>query len=331
MSTKPRSGYTTAQIHQYYDRINLPTKHRHEPGQASTHVASQTSTGLELLSALQRYNLAHIPFENLDLHYSSHHSISIDAQEVFEKIVLRGDGRGGRGGYCMVNNALFANVLRGLGFNVTSHGARISSSVSAAKDIPLANVTFSGFSHMVNLVTFPDNPSLKYQVDVGFGAGGPTVPFALRHDEKGKLNIEPNDWARIVHAAIPGTVSDQKFWIYEKRTGDQNWSPCYCFAETEFLDADFKVMNYWTSTSTESWFTKIPVCLKMILSENGDEIVGRMSVFKTNFKKEVSGSAPISRELTSEEERIKVIEEEFGIPLNEEEKKGIHGMVSEIS
>ncbi|KAH0151608.1 putative N-acetyltransferase family protein, partial [Aureobasidium melanogenum] len=153
MSSKSRSGYTPAQIHQYYDRISLPQEYRHEPGHVSTKIASQTSTGLEFLSALQRYNLANIPFENLDLHYSTHHSISIDSQEIFDKIV--GGGRKkGRGGYCMVNNALFANVLRGLGFHVTSHGARISSSVSAAKDIPLDQVTFSGFSHMVNLVSF---------------------------------------------------------------------------------------------------------------------------------------------------------------------------------
>ncbi|KAI4719222.1 cysteine proteinase [Aureobasidium sp. EXF-10727] len=331
MSSNPRPGYTAAQIHQYYNRINLPEKYRHEPGNASTKIASKTSTGLEFLSALQRYNLANIPFENLDLHYSTHHSISIDAQEIFDKIVVGRDGKKGRGGYCMVNNALFANVLRGLGFSVTSHGARISSSVSAAKDIPLDQVTFSGFSHMVNLVSFPDNPALKYHVDVGFGSGGPTFPVPLQHDEKGKLNIQPTQWARVIHSPIPGTASDQKFWVYEKRNGDQNWSPCYCFAETEFLESDFKVMNYWTSTSKDSWFTQMPVCLKMLLDDSGDKIVGHMHILKTDFKKRVGEDALISRELKSEDERIKVIKEEFGIPLNEEERKGIHGMVSEIA
>lgn len=331
MSNKPRTGYTAAQIHQYYDRINLPERYRHEPGQASSKIASQTSTGLELLSALQRYNLACIPFENLDLHYSSHHSIGIDAQDVFEKIVTREGGKGGRGGYCMVNNALFANVLRGLGFQVTSHGARISSSVSTGKDTPLSDVSFSGFSHMVNLVSFPDNPDLKYHVDVGFGSGGPTAPFPLQHSEEGKLNIAPNQYARVIHSAIPGAASDQKVWVYEKRNGDQNFSPCYCFSETEFLEADFRVMNYWTSTNKDSWFTKMPVCLKMILDESGDSIVGHTHILKTDYKKRVGEEALVNRELISEEERINVIEEEFGIKLNEEERKGIHGMVSEIA
>lgn len=322
------SSYTPSQISQYYDRINLPQKYRHEPGNVSTKIASNTSTGLDFLSALQRYNLAHVPFENLDLHYSSHHSISIDAQDIFNKIVV--NAKGGRGGYCMVNNALFANVLRGLGFTVTSHGARISSSVSAAKDIPLDKVTFLGFTHMVNLVSFPDNPDLKYHVDVGFGGGGPTFPVPLKHDEHGRLNVEPNQWARVIHSPIPGTASDQKFWVYEKRNTDQNWSPCYCFSETEFLEADFKVMNYWTSTCNDSWFTHIPVCLKMLLDESGDKIVGQMHVLKTDFKRRVGEDALVNRELKSEDERIKVLEEEFGIPLSEEERSGIHGRDSEI-
>lgn len=323
------SSYTPAQINQYYHLINLPQKYRHEPGNVSTKVASQTSTGLDFLSALQRYSLAHIPFENLDLHYSSHHSISIDAHEIFNKIVV--NGKRGRGGYCMVNNALFANVLRGLGFRVTSHGARISSSVSAGKDIPLDQVTFTGWSHMVNLVSFPDNPDLKYHVDVGFGGGGPTFPLPLRHDETGVLNMEPNLWARTIHAAIPGTASDQKFWVYEKRNGNQNWSPCYCFAKTEFLEADFKVMNHWTSTSKDSWFTKVPVCLKMLLDDSGDKVVGQLFVFKNDYKKRIGEETLIDQELKSEDERIKILEEEFGIPLSEEERSGIHGTVAEIA
>ncbi|KAH0126472.1 hypothetical protein KCU82_g21295, partial [Aureobasidium melanogenum] len=90
-------------------------------------------------------------------------------------------------------------------------------------------------------------------------------------------------------------------------------------------------MNYWTSTSKDSWFTKMPVCLKMLLDESGDKVVGHMHVLKTDFKKRIGEDALISRELKSEDERIKVIEEDFGIPLYEEERKGIHGMVSEIA
>lgn len=330
MSNKPRLGYTATQIHQYYDRINLPAKYRHEPGPASQKVASQTRSGLEFLSALQRYNLASIPFENLDLHYSTHHSINIDAEELFKKQVLSKAGRSGRGSYCMGNNTLVANVLRGLGFDVISTGARISSSVSSGKDIPLAEVTFSGLSHMVNLVSFPDNPDLKYHVDVGFGSGGPTFPIPLIHDETGRVNIEPNQYVRLVHAPIPGITSNQKLWVYEKRNGDQNFTPCYCFGEAEFLEADFKVMNHWTSTSKDSWFTQIPVCVKMILDDEGEKVIGNVQFFKTDFKKRIGDELQVSRELKSEDDRIKVLETEFGIPLDQEEKQGIRGMVSEI-
>ena len=172
----------------------------------------------------------------------------------------------------MVNNLLMANVLRGLGFKVISTAGRISSSVSSGKDTPLAEVTFSELSHMVSLVSFPDNPDQKYHVDVGFGSGGPTFPIPLVHDETGRVNVEPNQYARLLYASIPGFTSNQKLWVYEKRNGDQNFSPCYCFGEEEFLESDFKVMNYWISTSRESWFTQIPVCVKMILDDKCDKV-----------------------------------------------------------
>lgn len=331
MSNDPRPGYTASQIKQYYERINLPQTHRHEPGPASSKIASKTETGLEFLSALQRHNLASIPFENLDLHYSTHHRVSIDAEELFDKQVSRKRGKAGRGGYCMENNAVLANVLRGLGFNVISTGCRISSSVSTGEDTPLAGVTFSGLSHMVNLVSFSDQPDLKYHVDVGFGSGGPTFPIPLRHDEEGRLNVEPNQYSRLIHSRIPGTTSDQKLWVYEKRNGaDQNFSPCYSFGEAEFLEADFKVMNHWTSTSEESWFTQIPVCVKMILDDKGEAVVGNIQIFKSDFKKRVRGDLEISRELTSESDRIEVLEQEFGIVLDDGERNGIRGMVSEL-
>jgi arylamine N-acetyltransferase len=334
MNNKPNTGYTAAQMHQYYNRINLPSIYRHEPGPASKHMASQTKSGLELLSALQRYNLANIPFENLQLHYSSQHSMSINPTDIFNHQVLKANGKGGRGGYCMTNNALFSNILRSLGFNVMSTGARISSSVSSAKDTPLADVTFTGLSHMVNLVSFSDKPSLRYLVDVGFGGGGPTFPFPLVHDENGSVNMKPDQEARLIYAPIPAfssSSSGQKLWIYEKRnSAHQNFSPCYCFGECEFFEADFAVLNHWTSTSRDSWFTRIPICVKMILSEHGDELVGSVLLLGAEYKKRVRGELLDSREMKSEEQRIKLLEDEFGIVLDEEEIKGIHGMVSAL-
>ena len=79
---------------------------------------------LAALTRLQRRQLAIIPFGNLALHYSPHHSISLDPDTLFTKLVERR-----LGGYCMENNTFFAAVLRSLGFTLYTTGARVADAV----------------------------------------------------------------------------------------------------------------------------------------------------------------------------------------------------------
>jgi arylamine N-acetyltransferase len=117
-----RQTYNPAQIQQYYARIQLPPSHR----RISTQEIANPVEGLQFLTLLQKHQLASVPFENLELHYSSHHTITLDPQHLFHKIVAR---NAGRGGYCMENSALFGTVLRSLGFDVVSIGAKVNEAV----------------------------------------------------------------------------------------------------------------------------------------------------------------------------------------------------------
>src|SRR5690242_15511555 len=102
-----RPTYTPAQIQHYFDRIDLPAKYRSSPvitgpspspsssaAVAAAAVAGTATEELTLLNKLIKYQLAAIPFENLELHYSPHHTISLDPQHLFHKMVERGNGRG---------------------------------------------------------------------------------------------------------------------------------------------------------------------------------------------------------------------------------------------
>ena len=116
-----RSTYSKDQLHKYFDRIFLPEEHR-----IHLHSERQNATPneqLSLLANLKKYHLAAIPFENLELHYSPTKTVSLEPQFLFQKIVSRGHGRGGR---CMETNCLFGTVLRSLGFDVYSAGARVN-------------------------------------------------------------------------------------------------------------------------------------------------------------------------------------------------------------
>lgn len=100
---------TQSQTTQYLTRLSLPS-------------SPQLSPSLSTLALLQKHQLAAIPFENLSLHYSPHRQISLHLSEVFAKII---GSENGRGGYCMENNLLFGALLRDVGFEVCSVGARV--------------------------------------------------------------------------------------------------------------------------------------------------------------------------------------------------------------
>ncbi|KAI9780034.1 MAG: N-terminal acetyltransferase [Geoglossum umbratile] len=77
--------YSSEQLSRYFQHIGLPPTSS-EPG------------SLEYLTELTKLQLATVPFENLSLHYSKHRLLSLDTNDLFDKVVGRG-----RGGSHMVN------------------------------------------------------------------------------------------------------------------------------------------------------------------------------------------------------------------------------------
>ena len=71
----------------------------------------------ELLKLLQLSHLYSVPYENLDIIKGV--PLCSDIQKVYEKVVL-----GRRGGWCFELNALFAKLLRELGFTTQNYLAR---------------------------------------------------------------------------------------------------------------------------------------------------------------------------------------------------------------
>jgi arylamine N-acetyltransferase len=107
------SAYSSAQIEQYEEHVSIPLRFRK---------ASNPSLDAAYLTALHIHQISSVPYENLILHYSTHHTVSLEPQTLFKKIVT--DKRG-RGGYCMENSIFFNHVLGALGFRVYTAGVRI--------------------------------------------------------------------------------------------------------------------------------------------------------------------------------------------------------------
>lgn len=103
--------YTQDQLERYFRHIGYAPKDAD---------AAAEKDDLGRLAMLQLRHMARVPFESLTLHYSKHHRLSLDLEDLFEKIVDKG-----RGGYCMEVNAFFGAVLRSLGYTVINVGGRV--------------------------------------------------------------------------------------------------------------------------------------------------------------------------------------------------------------
>ncbi|KAL8798808.1 MAG: hypothetical protein Q9182_006380 [Xanthomendoza sp. 2 TL-2023] len=307
ISTHPlRPTYTDAQLFQYFNSL------------APRILSHRFTHDLNELTELQRHHLTTFPFENLSLHYSPTHTISLDADVLYTKFVR--DKRG-RGGYCMENNAFFGTILRSLGYEVTSVGARVCDSVNGGD-----GKGFGGWSHMVNIVTLEGT---KYMLDVGFGGNGPTSPLPLQdglvHD-----CIPPSEM-RLTDSNIESIHTDreQRLWSFQVRQSKEaDWQTQYCFTETEFLPQDYEIMNFWTSTSRKSIFTQSILLAKMVMEEG--EVMGNLTMFNAEAKRKVRGEVVESWTCKTEKERVEVLREWFGIRLTEEEERGIGGLVTEL-
>jgi arylamine N-acetyltransferase len=305
---RKRVTFSKDQITQYFDRLKIPDD------KSRIDVAGlDPEDALDYLALLQKHQLAAVPFENLNLHYSAHHQVSIHPEELFRKIITDNNGRGG---YCMENNCLFGTLLYTLGFTIYSGGARV-----------FADGDWTGWSHMVNMITIGGT---KYHVDVGFGADGPVVPMPLDRSGTIQKHISPAV-ARLQWRNIPGnTDPDQKLWVYEhRRNDDVDWEIKYCYSELEFLPSDYNMMNYYTSTSLKTFFTRVIVVDKKLLDDEG-EYAGSLILFGNTIKWRMHGDKEKEIEFAKEEDRLEALEKHFGIKFGEVERDGIRGLPSEI-
>ena len=108
-TSKMAIAYSQEQVLQYLAHIELPESLRHEP------------PSLNLLTALHIHTISTLSYENLSLHYNPTHSIELDPQFLFQKIVTNGRNRGG---FCMEVAILYNHILRAIGFDAYTAGVR---------------------------------------------------------------------------------------------------------------------------------------------------------------------------------------------------------------
>jgi len=228
------------------------------------------------LLGIHRAQALHIPFENLDIHLGA--GIHIDDATVIAKLVGRK-----RGGYCYEVNGLLHMALRYLGFTVTNLVAR-----NLTGGLP-----HSQKSHRIMLVEIAGE---QWIADVGFGGNGLVDPIRLVLDAP---QTQLNDTYRII-AQHPHMYVLQMLIQAE-------WQPLYAFTLEEYYVSDYRMMNYFNSTSPDSKFVKQRMC---VIPKIGSRLI--LTGMDLKIRRPDTTE---TRHITSESEYLEVLTNDFGIVL----------------
>ncbi|KAJ5979705.1 hypothetical protein N7481_007003 [Penicillium waksmanii] len=311
------SAYSQDQLSKYLTYIALPTEYEEYIENPSSFPKTD-----EALTALFRCQITRFPYDNLSVHYSTTNLANIDPQSIYAKFLgPRGNEPTGRGGYCLECSILFHHVLLGLGFSVYLTGVRNRARIDG---IPQGE--FKGWTHIVNIIRLHDGQ--EYHADAAFGGDGPTRPLPLI---SGK--VWPNLGAqevRLVYGTMPKQQRpEQKVWMYQYRNGaDKEWNTFYSFAEFEFFQDDFEVINRYTSWEARErgnfWIVKflrngetagLPVLDGEALNERPEDayVVGKIMFVNDVVKVNFGGRTRVIDEFKTEEERVNGLKKWFGI------------------
>ncbi|KAK3296727.1 arylamine N-acetyltransferase 2 [Chaetomium fimeti] len=315
------SAYTPAQVAEYLAHIGLPP---------SFHPSANPTLDLAYLTALFTHQLTTIPYDNLSIHYSPQHAITLDPQALFTKMVT---SRRGRGGYCMENSILFNHMLRAIGFDAYLSGVRIRPRVGG---VPQGD-SYTGWVHLVNIVAVAGQP-VRFALDVGFGGDGMTRPMPLvegvvHHNSIGTQEV------RFGRRFIPNQrfrgEGAEKMWVYEVRNGaEKEWVPFFAFHDRfEFTEADFGNINWYTSQASEShqtWTTLAIRFLRGVAEDGTARVVGKVMMAEGVIKENLTGKTRLVKVCKTEEERVAALADLFGIHLTPEEVVSIKGRRAEL-
>jgi len=225
---------------------------------------------------LRRIHHAHmlaVPFENLDI--SLGRKIVLDEDAILHKIVERR-----RGGFCYELNGAFATLLRTLGFHVTLLSARVARADGGESP---------EFDHLALRVDL----GVAWLADVGFGDSF-VEPLRL---EAGADQTDPAGTFRL--------VQDHDRWYMQRAEPDGNWRPQYSFSLQAHRFDEFAGMCHYHQTSPESHFTQNRICSQA--TSQGRITLSEMKLIVTKKGQREE------RRLSSEDERITVLWEKFGI------------------
>ncbi|TCG00890.1 N-hydroxyarylamine O-acetyltransferase [Paraburkholderia strydomiana] len=238
---------------------------------------------LEVLKAIHRLHPRAIPFENLNP--LTRRAVKLDLESVERKLV---DDR--RGGYCFEQNALLANVLIELGFQVTPLIGRVLWGREPDAVPPR--------THMVLRIDL-DNEA--WIADVGFGSVTLTSPVRLTPGLAQRTDLGIFRLADASHDAL----------YLEVQARDQTWSRVYRFDLHPVEWIDYETSNWYTSTSPEAIFANNLIVCRVL-----DDT--RLALLNDQLNERAAdGSIVREQRLASADELAACLHDRFGLKTSD--------------
>ncbi|MDR6379270.1 arylamine N-acetyltransferase family protein [Paraburkholderia caledonica] len=234
---------------------------------------------LEVLKAIHRLHPRAIPFENLNP--LTRRAVKLDLESVERKLV---DDH--RGGYCFEQNALLANVLIELGFQVTPLIGRVL--WGREPDVVPPR------THMVLRI---DVDNEAWIADVGFGSVTLTSPVRLTPGLAQRTDLGIFRLADASHDAL----------YLEVQARDQTWSRVYRFDLHPVEWIDYETSNWYTSTSPEAIFANNLIVCRVL-----DDT--RLALLNDQLNERAAdGSIVREQRLASADELAACLHDRFGL------------------
>jgi N-hydroxyarylamine O-acetyltransferase len=236
---------------------------------------------LAVLRSLHELHPAAIPFEAIDVLLGR--GIDISPQAVDAKLIGRQ-----RGGYCYEQNGLFARVLREIGFEVEGLAAHVRWMSEPGTALP-------PLTHRVLRITIDGE---HWLADVGFGSAVPTAPLRLddsdpqptRHETFRVMPLGP-------HFLLQASVEDE-------------WRPVYSISSEPWLDSQYEMANWFTSTHPGSHFRHRLIVTRTSREARHILADGRLTIRRPDGKTE--------KRLLDAEQILEALEEVFLLPVEPE-------------
>lgn len=238
---------------------------------------------LVTLRALHRAHATTIPFENVDSVLGT--PVPIDIPSVQRKLVTSP-----RGGYCYEHNLLFAAVLERCGFRPRGLAGRTRMGSRALRPA----------SHAALLVEIKGEAWLA---DVGFGGEGLLEPLPLRDG----VESRQGDWTFRLDREDNG-------WLVRSRH-PEGWFDLYWFTLDPRYRVDYEIVNHYVSTHPRSPFVR-----RVVVQQTRDS--SRIALTGREFVVTRPGLEPV-RCIVPPEEVPCLLDDEFGIALDDERRRGL--------